>query len=86
MSRDEKNDHHASSASKIEELLGEFNELLQKGEPATETLLARCPESDREELLSLMNTLQLARRALEPLRNALQPDPEHEEDRSKPKS
>lgn len=64
----------------VSRLLGEFNDqLLETGAvPDVESLLRRCPEEDRRELLSLINTLVLADRALEPLRRLLEEVPEEE--------
>jgi hypothetical protein len=61
----------------VSRLLGEFNDQLQTGAvPDIESFLRRCPEEDRRELLSLINTLVLADRALEPLRKLLEDAPD----------
>jgi len=63
----------------VSRLLGEFNDQLQTGAvPDIESFLRRCPEEDRRELLSLINTLVLADRALEPLRRLLEDVPDEE--------
>lgn len=54
----------------IEQLLSEFNEVLRLEGRADFSLLERCPEEHRRELLSLMNVAALAYRALEPERTA----------------
>jgi hypothetical protein len=54
----------------IEQLLSDFNEVLRLEGRADFSLLERCPEAYRRELLSLMNVAALAYRALEPERTA----------------
>lgn len=62
--------------SSVEELVSEFNDQLQSGTvPSHEQFLRRCPTGDRTELVSLLNTLVLADRALAPLRELLQDSP-----------
>ena len=56
--------------SAIEQLLSDFNEVLRLEGQADFSLLERCPEAHRRELLSLMNVAALAYRALEPERKA----------------
>jgi hypothetical protein len=54
----------------VEHLLADFNEALRlEGRPDF-SILERCPEPYRRELLSLMNVAALAYRALEPERIA----------------
>ena len=49
----------------LETLLSEFSDELRAGRiPDFNSFLHRCPERDRQELCSLMNTLVLADRAL----------------------
>lgn len=65
-------DHDLGLGKGVEELLEEFNRQLQEGRtPSPEAFVRRCSEGDRRELRSLLNTLRLADRALEPLRQAL---------------
>jgi len=54
----------------VEQLLSLFNEVLRREGRADFSLLERCPEASRRELLSLMNVAALAYRALEPERTA----------------
>jgi hypothetical protein len=54
----------------IEQLLADFNEVLRLEGRADFSILERCPEIYRRELLSLMNVAALAYRALEPEREA----------------
>jgi hypothetical protein len=58
----------------IEELFGEFNEVLRTTGQPDFTVLERCPEAHRKELRSLMNVAALAYRALEPERHNLLED------------
>lgn len=62
--------------SSVEDLVSEFNDELQTGTvPSYEPFVRRCPTADRTELVSLLNTLVLADRALAPLRELLQDAP-----------
>jgi hypothetical protein len=54
----------------IEQLLSDFNEVLRLEERPDFSILERCPEPYRRELLSLMNAAALAYRTLEPERTA----------------
>lgn len=54
----------------IEQLLSGFNEALRLAGRPDFSILERCPEPYRRELLSLMNVSALAYRALEPERTA----------------
>ena len=54
----------------IEQLLDDFNEVLHREGRLDFSILERCPEPYRRELLSLMNVAALAYRALEPERTA----------------
>jgi len=54
----------------IESRLAAFNEALRREGRPDFSLLERCPEAYRRELLSLMNVAALAYRALEPERLA----------------
>jgi len=56
----------------VVELLAEFNETLLRERRPDFSLLERCPSSERKELLSLMNVVALAYRALAPEREAFQ--------------
>ena len=65
--------------SSVEDLVSEFNDELQTGTvPPYEPFLRRCPIAERTELISLLNTLVLADRALAPLRELVQGAPESE--------
>jgi hypothetical protein len=55
----------------IEELFGEFNEILRTTGQPDFALLDRCPEAHHKELRSMMNVAVLAYYALEPERQSL---------------
>jgi hypothetical protein len=55
--------HHSENIV-IEELLADFNEALRLHRRLDYSVLRRCPEDSRKELLSLINTAALVHRTL----------------------
>ena len=56
----------------IERLLGDLNEILRREGRSDSSIVDRCPEPWKRELLSLMNAAALGYRALAPERAARQ--------------